>query len=603
MHLSKSDFKVARTCGTKLYYRKLGYPSSKEGNPYLEFLADGGYMVEAIAKLMFPDGREIGFERGDDAVALTRVALDQENAILFESTVRYGLLLARVDILVKRGNEFRLIEVKAKSFNSKTDGDHPFRGKKGGIDAGWRPYLEDVAFQTHILRSMLPDAKVTPCLCLVDKAKTSSIDTIFRHFQMTPRPQAGTGSGFFRPEVTFTGDLKKLCSEPLLETIDVSDEVDELMGEVRMAAAEFSATLTGTEPIRIPPAIGIKCKGCEYRVGEETKNGFRECWGTRADPDPHLLDLYQIHTLGTKGAVAARLIEEGRCRLLDVPKDELRGANGTRQMIQLEGTRKGQEFIDPELPGIIGKGAYPLHFIDFEASQIAVPYHANMRPYEQVAFQWSCHTIQKPGGDLMHSEWINIEESYPNFEFARSLRNAIGDTGTVFVWSPYERTTLRKIREQMIRYAMQDRDLADWLDEITKDGGRLVDLCELAKAYYFHPEMKGSLSIKKVLPAVWGQSEKVRNHPWFADYLKTQGGRILGPYETLPPLPFGDEEEGELAAVQEGTAAMRTYQEMLYGVRSSDTQFRAASRQSLLNYCRLDTAAMVMIWMHWSGKN
>jgi hypothetical protein len=173
MHLSKSDFKVARTCGTKLYYRKLGYPSSKEGNPYLEFLADGGYMVEAIAKLMFPDGREIGFERGDDAVALTRVALDQENAVLFEATVRYGLLLARVDILVKRGNEFRLIEVKAKSFNSKTDGDHPFRGKKGGIDAGWRPYLEDVAFQTHILRSMLPDAKVTPCLCLVDKAKTS----------------------------------------------------------------------------------------------------------------------------------------------------------------------------------------------------------------------------------------------------------------------------------------------------------------------------------------------------------------------------------------------------------------------------------------------
>jgi hypothetical protein len=114
--------------------------------------------------------------------------------------------------------------------------------------------------------------------------------------------------------------------------------------------------------------------------------------------------------------------------------------------------------------------------------------------------------------------------------------------------------------------------------------------------------MKGSLSIKKVLPAVWGQSEKVRNHPWFADYLKTQGGRILGPYETLPPLPFGDEEEGELAAVQEGTAAMRTYQEMLYGVRRSDIQFRAASRQSLLNYCRLDTAAMVMIWMHWSGK-
>ena len=45
MHLSKSDFKVARTCGTKLYYKKLRYPSKQDDDPYLEFLADGGYMV------------------------------------------------------------------------------------------------------------------------------------------------------------------------------------------------------------------------------------------------------------------------------------------------------------------------------------------------------------------------------------------------------------------------------------------------------------------------------------------------------------------------------------------------------------------------------
>lgn len=59
MLLTKSDFKVARTCGTKLYYRKLGYPTTSDDDPYLEFLADGGYMIEAIAKLLFPEGREI----------------------------------------------------------------------------------------------------------------------------------------------------------------------------------------------------------------------------------------------------------------------------------------------------------------------------------------------------------------------------------------------------------------------------------------------------------------------------------------------------------------------------------------------------------------
>jgi hypothetical protein len=50
MYLTKSDFKVARTCATKLYYRKLRYPSRLQEDEYLQFLADGGYMVETIAK-------------------------------------------------------------------------------------------------------------------------------------------------------------------------------------------------------------------------------------------------------------------------------------------------------------------------------------------------------------------------------------------------------------------------------------------------------------------------------------------------------------------------------------------------------------------------
>ena len=32
--LTKSDFKVAQTCPTKLYYRKLGYPTREDGDEY-----------------------------------------------------------------------------------------------------------------------------------------------------------------------------------------------------------------------------------------------------------------------------------------------------------------------------------------------------------------------------------------------------------------------------------------------------------------------------------------------------------------------------------------------------------------------------------------
>ena len=48
-YLSKSDFKVAQTCPTKLYYKKNKYPSQKDENEYLVLLADGGFMIGRLA--------------------------------------------------------------------------------------------------------------------------------------------------------------------------------------------------------------------------------------------------------------------------------------------------------------------------------------------------------------------------------------------------------------------------------------------------------------------------------------------------------------------------------------------------------------------------
>src|SRR5207249_11937668 len=98
MYLSKSDFKVARTCATKLYYKKLGYPSMKEEDEYLQFLADGGYMIETIAKLCHPDGIEIGFERGSELSSdeTMRALTTQDSVTLFEATLISNGKIARV---------------------------------------------------------------------------------------------------------------------------------------------------------------------------------------------------------------------------------------------------------------------------------------------------------------------------------------------------------------------------------------------------------------------------------------------------------------------------------------------------------------------------
>ena len=61
--LSKSDFTLAATCPAKLYFRENGYTDNRANDPYLEALAAGGYMVEALAKARYPDGIKLDYGR------------------------------------------------------------------------------------------------------------------------------------------------------------------------------------------------------------------------------------------------------------------------------------------------------------------------------------------------------------------------------------------------------------------------------------------------------------------------------------------------------------------------------------------------------------
>lgn len=265
--------------------------------------------------------------------------------------------------------------------------------------------------------------------------------------------------------------------------------------------------------------------------------------------------------------------------------------------MQLDGTRGNREIISENLPQILASHSYPLHFIDFEGSRIALPYHIGMHPYELAAFQWSVETIRTAGAQVDHAEWLNTDEVFPNFEFARRLRDQIGDQGTVYIWSHFELDVLREIRQQMENSSVNDRDLAGWLDRMTTRGNaRIVDLCALAKDHYFQPIMKGSLSIKYVIRAAWEKNSSLRGSPLFAKYVKLdEHGSLLDPYAALPPLPIGEKEE----VIRDGTGAMRLYQEMMFGMARADAALRQSYRTLLLQYCELDTKAMVFIWMHW----
>lgn len=588
--ISKTDYKIARSCPTKLYYRMNKYPSAKDGDEYIQLLAEGGYMIGAIATLLFDDAVLVDEPDHDQAVTLTKEYFKQENIILLESAFESNGKFARPDILIKQGNALTLIEVKAKSFDSSEE--NSFHGARGGMKSGWKPYLEDITFQALILRELFPHAPLTCELMMPDKTKTTSIDNLHSLFALNQISE--DDSGYPRARFTFTGDVQELRRSHFLARVNVDREVEDLVPEVSAAADAFIKSLNPLT--KLPVQISFACKDCEYRIDKnELKNGFRECWGNLADPEPHLLDLYFG---GTVKEVQA-LIEAGKTSLFDLPesalgkKDGSLGPRAQRQVVQMRNSKSQTEWIDPALGEIISSHAYPLHFIDFETSGLAVPYHAGMRPFENVAFQWSCHTIKAPGVEPMHAEWINLEDAFPNFAFAESLMNHLGGNGTVFMWATHESTILKQIHAQMEgRY--ENAQLADWLDWITD--GHLVDMNDLTLKYYFHPIMKGRTSIKNVLDAVWQANTDLRKR--YPEYVKEEDGKLLSPHKSLPPLEIN----GQDAFVNEGTGAITAYQSMLYGSHKSDASMRENWKRLLLQYCKLDTLAMVMIYWHWAER-
>ena len=117
MYLTKSRFNQAAECHTKLFYaaRPNVYADQSRNDAFLEALKAGGFQVGELAKLMFPDGVEVTATSHEAQVARTNELLMQPNVTIFEAAFRHDNLFARVDVLVKRGQEVKLIEVKATS--------------------------------------------------------------------------------------------------------------------------------------------------------------------------------------------------------------------------------------------------------------------------------------------------------------------------------------------------------------------------------------------------------------------------------------------------------------------------------------------------------
>ena len=249
-----------------------------------------------------------------------------------------------------------------------------------------------------------------------------------------------------------------------------------------------------------------------------------------------MLDLYDF-----RSAKKTELISSGILKLEQVTPDHITikpGEDGLstsqRQWMQASGEWPGGGpfFLDrPRLRSEIAAWEFPLHFIDFETAMVAVPFTRERRPYSQVAFQFSHHVLHNDGRLEHQTQYLNANPGeFPNYAFLRALRNALHPLpGTIFRWAAHENTVLNAIRSQLTSDTAPPTDvteLIDFIDSVTtplkgdkerRPGPRaMVDLCELAKRCFFHPDTAGSCSLKRVLPAVMKSSPVLQATLWLA---------------------------------------------------------------------------------------
>ncbi|MDD2846479.1 MAG: DUF2779 domain-containing protein, partial [Rhodoferax sp.] len=520
-YLTKSRFKLALSCPTKLFYTgRPNYANTNDDNEFLAMLADGGFQVGELAKLMYPAGIEVKTKSNAEALAETARLLMQSDVILFEPAIAYDGFLVRIDVLIKRSNVLEVIEVKAKSYSGDPSS---LSGKRKAISTDILPYVQDVAFQKYVTQLAFPQSTVSAYLLMPDKSKHATVNGMNQWFKVRRTGRStqvlvddrARQPGLAETVLTCVS-VDHLANEVLNNDIDIPGG----QGSLAQLATLWAKFYQNDE--RITPIIGAQCGRCEYKAAPDSDkaSGFHECWKLAnqwTDQDFAKGTVLDIWNFRGKD----KLIQSGVLKLCQVTAEDLKLtdedfgslSNSQRQWLQVNGLpedcQQNGYYLDcAGLAHEMQGWTYPLHMIDFETATVALPFHTGRRPYEQVAFQFSHHVIEQDGSVRHADEYLNAAPGeFPNYAFVRALREALRhDQGTIMRWSHHENSILNAIKTQL---EMDDEppadtaDLVSFIDSITRGGERaMVDLADVARKHYFHPSTKGSCSIKKVLPAV-----------------------------------------------------------------------------------------------------
>lgn len=269
---------------------------------------------------------------------------------------------------------------------------------------------------------------------------------------------------------TTTGDYSGL-----LVQVDITAEVDARQAAIPDLVARLN--LVAREPM---PAIGTgpHCStpyGCPFL-------------GHCQSSEPPLPE-YPIELLPRGGALIEHLRSQGYRDIREVPEGLL-----TKPLFQViaAATRNDAAFVSAGFADELNAIPYPRWFLDFETISPVIPRWLGTRPFQPLPFQFSCHRESIPGV-VTHAEFLDLSGESPLAAFVDRLIDAVDGEGPIVVWNQgFEASRLREL-------ATMFPDSASKLLQIIE---RMVDLLPLYRRNYYHRDMRGSWSLKAVLPTI-----------------------------------------------------------------------------------------------------
>ena len=288
-----------------------------------------------------------------------------------------------------------------------------------------------------------------------------------------------------------------------------------------------------------------------------TPEGIQHCYKPKDCPCPDLChpvlpeySIYDIPRISEKKKI--QLLDQGIVDIMDVPSTFPLN-DKQRQIVKV--AKSGEPLIDKKaIKQEFEHFEYPLYFLDYETFLSAIPLVDGYHPQQQMVFQYSLHKMESLDREMTHIEHLSITNDDPSISLVESLINDIGNSGTVFVWNKtFEVGRNKELAEIHPEY----------VEFFEKLNGRIYDLGDFINfGMYIHPDFKGSWSIKNILPVM------------------------------VPDLSYSDMEIGK------GDQAMIAWWRLIND--ESPTDEVEKTKSALLEYCKLDTLAMVNIFMKLS---